>query len=383
MNINFSKKTVVAALISSLLLGTAVVHAQTATAIKPVDAEPKVIEMTFVLDTTGSMGGLIEGAKTKIWHIINDVMQKQGKAAATSVKVGLVAYRDRGDEYVTKITPLSENLDEVYRVLMDYKAAGGGDTPEDVRMALRDGVEKAGWSKPDKNVSQIIFLVGDAPPHDNYKDVPPTQESVKKARQRGMVVNTIQAGVDKATTAAWHSIAQHGGGEYFAIAQDGGVRAVATPYDVELSDLGSKMGSTYVAYGSAGARVSKKEAQVSMEAKVSAAAPATAKADRAVNKAINSKAYDDADLIQSVENKSVELERIKTEELPDEMQKMSAEERKVYVDKQIAERKVIKERIVDLSHKRDAYIAEQNKKSAGKEDGFDTAVSTALGKQIK
>ncbi len=383
MTIRLLKKAVAATLISSLLLGAAVAHAQAATAIKPADAEPKVIEMTFVLDTTGSMGGLIEGAKTKIWHIINDVMQKQGKAAATTVKVGLVAYRDRGDEYVTKVTPLSENLDEVYRVLMDYRAAGGGDTPEDVRMALRDGVEKAGWSKPGNNVSQIIFLVGDAPPHDDYKDVPPALESVKKARQRSMVVNTIQAGVDRTTATVWRGIAQHGGGEYFAIAQDGGVRAVATPYDAELSDLGSRMGSTFVAYGSAGARASKKEAQVSMEAKVTAAAPAAAQADRAVNKAINSKAYDDADLIQSVENDSVKLESIKTEELPDEMQKMTAAERKAYVDKRIAVRKAIRERIVDLSHKRDAYIAEQNRKSAGKADGFDAAVSTALGKQIK
>src|SRR6476659_4916413 len=69
------------------------------------------LEMVFVLDTTGSMGGLLEGAKQKIWSIVNEVQQKQSRP---SVKVGLVAYRDRGDAYVTQVTPLTEDLDKVY-----------------------------------------------------------------------------------------------------------------------------------------------------------------------------------------------------------------------------------------------------------------------------
>lgn len=88
------------------------------------------LEMVFVLDTTGSMGGLIDGAKQRIWGIINEVMQKPSKPR---VKVGLVAYRDLGDEYVTKVLPLTEDLDKAYTTLMEYKADGGGDEPENVR----------------------------------------------------------------------------------------------------------------------------------------------------------------------------------------------------------------------------------------------------------
>ena len=90
----------------------------------------KNIEMVFVLDTTGSMGGLIEGAKNKIWRIVNDVMQGKDKV---NLKLGLVAYRDRGDRYVTEVTPLSDDLDKVYGKLMAYVADGGGDGPEDQR----------------------------------------------------------------------------------------------------------------------------------------------------------------------------------------------------------------------------------------------------------
>src|SRR5947209_16634962 len=66
----------------------------------------KALEMVFVVDTTGSMGGLIEGAKQKIWSIVNDVMTRKDHP---SVKIGLVAYRDNGDAYVTQVTPLTDD----------------------------------------------------------------------------------------------------------------------------------------------------------------------------------------------------------------------------------------------------------------------------------
>ncbi|MGH9768905.1 MAG: vWA domain-containing protein, partial [Blastocatellia bacterium] len=76
--------------------------------------ERKTLEMVFALDTTGSMGGLIEGAKQRIWGIVNEVMQSE---ARPNVRVGLVAYRDRGDQYVTQVFPVTDNLDAVYTSL--------------------------------------------------------------------------------------------------------------------------------------------------------------------------------------------------------------------------------------------------------------------------
>src|ERR1044072_111009 len=111
----------------------------------PLSSNGQAMEMVFVLDTTGSMGALLTGAKERIWGIVNEVMQT---SSLSSVKVGLVAYRDRGDQYVTQVLPLTEDLDKVYSVLMDYQAEGGGDEPEDVRAALAEGVWKAGWSQP-------------------------------------------------------------------------------------------------------------------------------------------------------------------------------------------------------------------------------------------
>ncbi|MCA1617858.1 MAG: VWA domain-containing protein [Acidobacteria bacterium] len=344
----------------------------------------KTLEMVFVLDTTGSMGGLIDGAKQRIWGIVNEVQQSP---ARPNVRVGLVAYRDKGDAYVTQVLPLTNDLDKVYTTLMEYRADGGGDGPEDVRRALADGVRKAGWSKPDGNLAQIVFLVGDAPPHDDYVQEPDTLTTTAEAVTSGMVVNTIQCGADPQTQAVWQQIARRGEGQYFRIAQDGGVQTIATPYDARLSELGNRLGATYVAYGGGAGpegerfRESAKAGQNRTETTVAAAAPMTAQAERAVNKALNRDAYV-GDLLQSIENGTVKLEEVKAEDMPADIRKLSAAERRKEVERRLDERKKIREEIVTLKKRRDEYVAAERRKQTGAPNGFDAAVASALKEQL-
>jgi Mg-chelatase subunit ChlD len=379
----------------SLLIGGAVLLATTpsraqndpAGHVKDVAGDKPTIELVFVIDTTGSMGGLIEGAKQKVWAIVNEIMKSPSKP---EIRMGLVAYRDHGDAYVTQVLPVTRDLDKVYNTLMAYKADGGGDTPEDVRQALADGVHKVGWSPRSPNIAQILFLVGDAPPHDDYGNEPDTIASASEAVTAGIIVNTIQCGQLPGTADVWRKICRSGEGQYFAIAQDGGVVAISTPFDADLSKLGTKVGATYYAYGggmgtmsAAAVRSSKAEAQKTTEKKVALAAPAAAQADRAVNKAINAAAYDDGDLIQAIENGSVKLDSLKKDELPDELQKLSPDERRKAIAAKIEERKQIREQILELSNKRDAFILEERKKQSAKTPtGFDQAVTEALKQQI-
>lgn len=347
---------------------------------RPNNNRPNV-EIAFVLDTTGSMGGLIDGAKSRIWGIINEVMERPERP---NVRVGLVAYRDRGDEYVTQITPLSNNIDQVYTQLMSYQADGGGDGPEDVRSALRDGVQRLQWSNSSQKTAKIIFLVGDAPPHDDYTNLPDTLSSTRNARQRGIIINTIQCGGDSETTRIWKQIANTGNGRYFAINQNGGVKIFETPYDNQLAELSAQLDNSYIAYGSSSLRRAAKESNSKMQADIAMAAPAPAKAERAKNKAINSAAFDKQELVQSVENGEVKLEAIPTEQLPEVLQKKSLNERKTWLDEQSKARSALRAKITALSKQREAYIAAEKKKAAnGNKDGFDEAVSKALKEQIR
>src|SRR5262245_41124450 len=339
--------------------------------------EMKTLEMVFALDTTGSMGGLIEGAKQRIWGIVNEVMQSESRP---NVRIGLVAYRDRGDRYVTEVLPVTDNLDAVYSTLMDYRAEGGGDTEENVRRALGDAVHKAGWSQQSDRIAQVVFLVGDAPPHTDYQDEPDTKKTAVEARRKGMIVNAIQCGTISGTKEVWQEIAQYGGGRYFAIPQDSGVVAIVTPYDEKLGALSNQLGGTYLAYGRAEAQAAASTRQAETEEKIARAAPMAAQADRAMNKSINSMSYA-GDFLQSIENGTVKLEDVKPEELPEELRRLAPAERKQEIEKRQAQRRQIRAEIMQLSKDRQEFIKKERAKSGGR-NSFDSVVAEALKAQL-
>src|SRR5678816_2692685 len=207
-------------------------------------ARPR-IDVVFVLDTTGSMSELIEGAKAKIWAIANQMATAEPRP---QIRLGLVGHRDRGDEYVTKLTPLSDDLDTVYASLMKFQAVGGGDGPESVNQALNEAVTKFEWSK-EPSALRLVYLVGDAPPHMDYEADVKYQASCELAAKAGLIVNTIQCGTERDTTPIWQEIARKAEGEFFQIEQSGGMAAIATPFDADLAKLGTELEGTVVAYG--------------------------------------------------------------------------------------------------------------------------------------
>ena len=346
----------------------------------PAETRPARLEMVFVIDTTGSMNGLLQAAKQRIWRIVNDVIREQH----SSVRIGLVAYRDHGDEYVTQILPLTEDLDKVYMTLMDYEAAGGGDSAEDVRTALAESVQKIPWSAAAPGLSRIIFLVGDAPAHDDYDEVD-TLTTAANAARKGIIVNTIQCGSASDTQREWEAIAARGQGQYFAIPVDGGVHSITTPYDEQLSELARKLGATIRPYGyGAGAAGEAKRTEVVMmaervEARVATSAPSAAKAERAVNKAISSEAYV-GDLLQQIENGSVTLETLDPAQLTEDLRSLSPSERQQEIEKRLAVRRDLRQQILLLSKQRDAFIEAERLK--GGDDGFDVVVSKVLKEQM-
>jgi hypothetical protein len=341
--------------------------------VKP--ARPKV-EVVFCLDTTGSMGGLIEGAKAKIWSICNQVA---GGKPTPDLKVGLVAYRDKGDVYITKVYDLTDDLDAVHGHLKTFQAQGGGDAPEHVNQALYDGVHKIKWSA-DKKTLKILFLVGDAPPHMDYKDDVKYPETCKKAVEKDIIINTIQCGTDADCTKYWKDIASKSEGSFAAIPQAGGVVAIATPYDAPLAKLNTALVDTTLAYGGRATR-----ATVAAKSADAKALPAGAAADRAGFSGKSEKGATAGDLVDDVSDKKVDLKKVKEEELPDELKKLkTTKEREAYLEKVKAKRAALNKEARELDKKRTEYIqAELKKKKDGGKDSFDSNVLEMLRKQAK
>ena len=195
-----------------------------------VQQQRQKIEVVFVLDTTGSMGGLIEGAKNKIWHIANEI---QNAKTDVEVRMGLIAYRDRGDKYVTKHFAITNDINGIYADLIEFQAAGGGDHPESVNQALFEAVNQQNWDDADDTL-KIVFLVGDAPPKMDYQDDMKYMQIVKIAKKKDIIINTVLAGNDGNTKQIWQEIAQNANGASSQIAQNGNVTIIKTPYDTQI-----------------------------------------------------------------------------------------------------------------------------------------------------
>lgn len=343
---------------------------------KTATAKPKV-DVVFVLDSTGSMGGLIEGAKKKIWSIANTIVERQ---PAPEVRFGLLSYRDRGDEYVTKMFDLTDDIDEVFKNLQSFRADGGGDSPESVNQALHEAVNRMTWST-DRGATKIVFLVGDCPPHMDYQDDVKYTATCAEAARRGIIVNTVQCGSDGSTTPIWQEISRLADGAYVALEQTGGMVAMTTPVDAEIAKLSAEIGQTTIAYG----EKRQQEATLAKNRIAEAAAPSVAAARAVYNSSTGGKAIQGrGDLVADLADGSVKLESVKEAELPAEMQKMTATERTAYVAKQQEKRKALNTKLETLAKQRADYIDGERKRllKEGKGDAFDLKVGEIVNTQI-
>lgn len=342
----------------------------------PIATEKPRIEAVFVLDTTGSMSGLIEGAKQKIWTLASEMANARNQP---EIRMGLVAYRDRGDAYVTKRFDLSPDLDALSAELNGFSAGGGGDGPESVNQGLHEALHEMAWSD-DPGVYRVIFLVGDAPPHMDYDQDVPYTETLAAAAKRGIVVNTIQCGSDVQTAQIWRQIAGLSQGEYASIAQDGAMVAMTTPVDDELARLNAELADTALSWGA-------EPEQAELRAKVERArrAPSAAAASRLsyMEKSGGKLNSGRSDLVDALESGEADLDAIPEVELPAMLRGLGRSAQVAMIEERSAKRQEVQAQISELVEKRDAWLEQERekRKDAGADDAFDDKVIGAVHEQ--
>ena len=334
------------------------------------------IEVVFALDTTGSMGGLIQAAKDKIWSIATTMASAQ---TAPEISIGLVAYRDRGDAYVTKIVDLSADLDSVYATLMDFEANGGGDGPESVNQALYDAVHGVSWSQ-DPQSYKVVFLVGDAPPHMDYQDDVKYPATLAAAKKKGIVVNTIQCGDMTATTGPWQRIASLGQGNYFDVEQAGSAVAIATPFDADIANLSAELDGTRLYYGTPEEKA-KMDRKLEATKKLNLYSSIESRARRAAFNASPSGAKNlvgENELVDDFSKGRVDLSEIEPESLPSSMRAMSPEKQRAILEETTEKRSKLKRQIKELAQKRSDFLAKEVEKAGGAKDSLDHQIYSTI-----
>ena len=196
---------------------------------------PSAIDIAFVVDATGSMGDEIQYLQAEL----GDVMAKvQASQRASTVNLGSVFYRDTEDEYVTRKTTLSPNVKQTLDFIGHQRADGGGDFPEAVDKALAVAINELGWSAQAK--ARLLFLILDAPPHENLQVLASLQRSIRQAAAAGIRIIPITAsGIDKSTEYLMRAMALATNGTYVFLTDDSGVgnghiKPTTDKFDVEL-----------------------------------------------------------------------------------------------------------------------------------------------------
>jgi hypothetical protein len=328
-------------------------------------APPPRVEVAFVLDTTGSMGGLIEGAKRRIWSIARRIGQGRPRP---DLRMALVAYRDRGDAYVTQVHDLTADMDAVYRDLMSFQADGGGDGPEHVSAALEGAVHRVSWTTGP--ALRVIFLVGDAPPHVDYQDGFDYRRHAREAAARGIVIETVQCGDDAATTAAWREIAGLASGHYARIDAQGGMPVRVTPVDEELARLNGELSATVVAGGTVREQAS---AATRLAARKAMPAPMAVEAAGYYAGAGSLADKDLVDLPQAEQKRELGALR-STGAAPAELRGKTDAQALDYLRAQKERRADLQARILTLQARRDAFFEH----AGTAQDGFDEQVISSL-----
>ena len=374
---------------------------------KPAPAPDKAIDLVLCLDVSGSMNGLIDSAKLRLWDIVNEMARLK---PTPNLRVALYSYGHTSypaaNGWVRKDVDLTADLDDVYKALNALTIGGG---TEYVARVSKAALDEQKWTT-EAGALKLIFVCGNEPAN---QDKAVTLDSVAAlAKKGGVVVNTIYCGsAGNAESKGWSDFAELCGGRYMNIDMNKAVRhvAVKTEFDEQILKLGDKLNTTYVTYGEAGKKGA--ENQVAQDANALkagvagpggalggrgaaagfgggiAAPPAAPLAALARAESKASALYRNAqwDLVDKMKEKDFDIKKIKDEELCDEMKKMTPDERLAFLKKKADERAALQKEIAELSAKRqkkvDEELAKQPKTDA--EKALDEAVRGVVRDQAK
>lgn len=338
--------------------------------VNPVGKENK-IQVALLLDTSNSMDGLIDQAKSRLWNIVNTLTTLKYDGKAPQIEIALYEYGNDGirdENFIRQVTPLTQDLDLVSEKLFALRTNGGS---EYCGAVIRDATMNLNWDKNDKSM-KLIYIAGNEPFDQgriNYK------ETISSAKAKKIYTNTIFCGDrNEGIQSFWQNGAVTGDGKYFNIDSDRKVIYIETPYDIRISECNTKLNDTYIYYGSRGSEYKTKQMMQDKNAEVQSISNAV---ERTVAKSKkNAYKNDHWDLVDKAEKDVDFVTTIKESELPAELKGKSKEELKKAVSLKSTERGKIQKEIEDLSKKRQDYIDREMKKRG-------SADSDDLGKAIE
>lgn len=355
---------------TAIALSTLSVNAQ-----EPVKAEAPVVQLALLLDTSSSMDGLIDQAKTQLWSVVNQFISAKQNGMTPVVQVALYEYGKSSlsseSNWIRQIQPLTRDLDKLSEELFKLSTNGGD---EYCGAVITSAIKSLDWSA-DKNVYKAIFIAGNEP----FTQGPiPPQKACKEAISKGVIVNTIHCGDEKeGINGGWKEGALLADGSFMIINQDQALAHIEAPQDDAIVELNKKFNDTFVTYGRKGAEA--KANQMAQDSNAAGIAKGNL-ATRARSKASANYFNASWDIVDASKEKDFSYAKVKKEDLPDELKKLSTDELKTFVEAKKTERADLQKKLLTLTEERESYVAKKRREQ-GEDQSLGNAISAAVQSQ--
>jgi len=333
------------------------------------------VQIGILLDTSGSMRGLINQAKDQLWKIVNEVSKANKHNKDVTIQVGLFEYGKSSlpgyEGYLQMLSPLTSDLDKVSEELFQLRTNGG---EEYAGKVILESVNRFAWSDH-KDDLKILIIAG----NESFAqgDVP-YREAIKKARHNNIIVNTIFCGdMRQGERMQWADGARLGNGKYFNINHNDRRVYIATPYDNEIIILGKKLNYTYISYGSKKMRRAKMANVLKQDAN-SMSLSKSSYIERNIVKSKKQYTQASSDMVSAYIENEDSITKISKENLPDELKGKSKKEIKNIIEEKKQERMTLQKKIKKLEAQRAKYIANKSKKD---DNNLGSAIIKSIRKQ--
>lgn len=334
--------------------------------------QQRKIQVAILFDTSGSMNGLLSQAKSRIWNIVNTLTTFKYNGQTPAFEFALYDYGNSTisaeKQYVRCISPLTTDLDDISAKLFGLTTNGG---EEYCAAVIQTALDELKWSKDSRDM-KLIYIAGNEPFNQGPIDY---KKSLKNAIGQDVFVNTIYCGqYEQGVREFWYEGAELGEGKYFNINQNEKIKFIATPYDDSISALNTKLNKTYIGYGVEGKR--KKAEQEAQDANAMSVAKESA-VERTMSKSSAAYVNTTWDLVDYSLSNPKALKDIKDEDLPEEMRGKTIEQKEKILEEKRNERAEIQSKVAQLGGKRQEYIDNELKNTAG-DDDFGKAIAKSL-----
>jgi len=339
------------------------------------EPQSRVIDLAICLDTSGSMDGLIDSAKQRLWSIVNDLALAK---PAPELRVALLTYGNDGhapeNGWVRVDSELTTDLDLISQRLFELRTNGG---TELVGRVISVATGKLNWSN-DPAALKIAVVAGNESA--DQDSVVSFRDACATAIGQGIMVNSIYCGNPAdAEAPLWKQVSMLADGHFVTIDHQSGTLAINTPFDDQLLALTTSVNRTYLPFGSDG-----ETAWVNQSVQDSNAIRLNN--DAAANRAMckNGSLYVCAwDLVDASKEEGFDLTKIEVAQLPENMRLMTLEQQQVHIDEAATQRGEIQKQIADVGTQRQAWLdTEMQRRSLDEEQSFDHQLRGAIRKQV-